>query len=152
VNYWSIFGMLIRLIPWHPFTIAGRRSLIVSIVIMLIIRKPKLHFTFYQIAVALANTATMLLFVAANKFTTTVNAILLQYVCPITTALLAALLFKEKTRLEYWIAVFFVLLGMLIIFLDKMSGGQIAGNILALSSALTFSFVFYFHARAERRF
>jgi drug/metabolite transporter (DMT)-like permease len=141
---WSTSGMLIKLIPWNPFAIAGGRSLIASIVILLIIRKPKLRFSFYQVAAALANAATMLLFIAANKYTTAANAILLQYVCPVTTALLAAILLKEKTRLEHWIAVFFVMLGMIIIFLDKLGGGQIVGNILALSSALTFSFVFIF--------
>jgi drug/metabolite transporter (DMT)-like permease len=141
---WSTSGMLIKLIPWNPFTIAGVRSLIASIVILLIIRKPKLHFSFYQVAAALANTATMLLFIAANKYTTAANAILLQYICPITTALLAALLLKEKTRPEHWIAMFFIMLGMVTIFLDKLGRGQIIGNILALSSGITFSFVFIF--------
>jgi drug/metabolite transporter (DMT)-like permease len=136
--------MLIKLIPWNPFAIAGARSLIASIVILLIIRKPKMHFSFYQVAAALANAATMLLFVAANKYTTAANAILLQYVCPVTTALLAALILKEKTRIEHWVAMFFVMLGMVIIFLDRLGGGNIVGNILALSSALTFSFVFIF--------
>jgi len=136
--------MLIKLIPWQPFAIAGGRSLIASIVILLITRKPKLHFSFYQVAAALANAVTMLLFIAANKYTTAANAIFLQYVCPITTALLAALLLKEKTRIEHWVAVFFVMLGMIIIFLDKLGGGQIVGNILALSSAFTFSLVFVF--------
>jgi len=141
---WSTSGMFIKLIPWNPFTIAGGRSLIASIVILLIIRKPKLHFSFYQVAAALAHSATMILFIAANKYTTAANAILLQYVCPITTALLAALILKEKTRIEHWAAVFFVMMGMVIIFLDKLGRGQIAGNILALCSALTFSFVFIF--------
>jgi drug/metabolite transporter (DMT)-like permease len=141
---WSTSGMLIKLIPWNPFTIAGGRSLIASIVILLIIRKPKLHFSFYQVAAALAHAATMILFIAANKYTTSANAIVLQYVCPITTALLAALILKEKTRIEHWVAVFFVMLGMVIIFLDKLGRGQIIGNVLALSAALTFSFVFIF--------
>jgi len=141
---WSTSGMFIKFIPWNAFTIAGGRSLIASIVILLVIRKPKLHFSFYQIAAALANSATMILFIAANKYTTAANAILLQYVCPITTAILASLLLKEKTRLEHWIAVFFVMVGMIIIFLDKLGGGQIVGNMLALSSAFAFSFVFIF--------
>jgi len=141
---WSTSGMLIKLIPWHPFTIAGARSLIASIVILIILKKPRLHFSFYQVAAALANSATMILFIAANKYTTAANAILLQYVCPITTALLAAVILKEKTRPEHWVAVFFVMIGMIIIFLDKLGGGQLIGNIFALSSAFTFSLVFIY--------
>jgi len=141
---WSTSGMFIKLIPWQPFAIAGGRSLIASVVILLFIRKPKLNFSFYQVAAALANAATMLLFVVANKYTTAANAILRQYTCPVITVLLAALILKEKTRLEHWVAVFFVMLGMIIIFLDKLGGGQIVGNILALSSAFTFSLVFIF--------
>lgn len=141
---WSTSGMFIKLISWQPFAIAGGRSLIASVVILLFIRKPKLNFSFYQVAAALANAATMLLFVVANKYTTAANAILLQYTCPVITVLLAALILKEKTRLEHWVAVFFVMLGMIIIFLDKLGGGQIVGNILALSSAFTFSLVFIF--------
>ena len=141
---WSTSGMLIKLIPWNPFTIAGARSLIASIVILLIIRKPKLDFSFYQIAAALAYASTMVLFIAANKYTTSANAIFLQYICPAITAFIAVPLLKEKTRVEHWIAIIFVFLGMIIIFLDKLNGGQLIGNILALLSALMFSFVFIF--------
>ena len=86
----------------------------------------------------------MLLFIVANKYTISANAILLQYVCPAITAFIAVPLIKEKTRPEHWVAIFFVLLGMIIIFLDKLSGGHLIGNILALFSALMFSFVFVF--------
>ena len=141
---WSTAGMFIKLIPWHPFIIAGGRSLIASIVILLFIRKPKLNFSFYQIAAALAYALTMLLFTAANKYTTSANAIILQYICPVITAILAVPLLKEKTRLEHWVAIFFVFLGMIIIFFDKLGGGLLIGNILALFSALTFSFSFIF--------
>ena len=141
---WSTSGMLIKLIPWHPFTIAGGRSLIASVIILLIIRKPKFNFSFYQIAAALANALTMLLFVVANKYTTSANAILLQYVSPAITGLIAVPLLKEKTRPEHWIAIFFSLLGMLIIFLDKLGGGNLIGNILALFAALMSSFLFIF--------
>lgn len=141
---WSTSGMFIKFIPWNPFAIAGARSLLASIFLLLIIRKPRLRFSFYQVAAALANAATMLLFIAANKYTTAANAIFLQYTCPIATALLAAPILKEKTKLEHWIAIFLTLIGMIVIFLDKLGTGHIVGNILALSSAFTFSLVFIF--------
>ena len=141
---WSTSGMLIKLLPWSPLTIAGGRSIIASIVILLYTRNLKIKFTFYKVAAAVANSATMLLFIAANKYTSAANAILLQYVCPVITALLAMWLLKEKTRLEHWIAVVFVVGGMLIIFFDRLGGGHWLGNLLAIASAFTFSFVFIF--------
>jgi len=141
---WSTSGMLIKLLPWPALTIAGGRSLIASIVILAITRKIKLNLSFNKVAAAVANSATMLLFIAANKYTTAANAILLQYVCPVITAFLAALMLKERTRIEHWIAVFFVTSGMVIIFFDKLGRGNIVGNLLALASAVTFSFVFIF--------
>jgi drug/metabolite transporter (DMT)-like permease len=141
---WSTSGMLIKLLPWSPLTIAGGRSIIASIVILLFTRNLKIKFTSYKVAAAVANSATMLLFIAANKYTTAANAILLQYVCPVITALLAMWLLKERTRLEHWIAVAFVIAGLLIIFFDRLGGGRLLGNLLAIASAFTFSFVIIF--------
>ena len=141
---WSISGMLIKLLPWSPLTIAGGRSIIASIVILLFTRNIKIKFTFYKVAAAVANSATMLLFIAANKYTTAANAILLQYICPVITALLAIWFLKERTSLEHWISVVFVIAGMLIIFFDRLGGGRLLGNLLAIASAFTFSFVIIF--------
>jgi drug/metabolite transporter (DMT)-like permease len=141
---WSIAGLFIKVVDWHPLTIAGCRSLIASVVILLYLRRPRFHFSFAQIAAALANAMTMLLFVSANKSTTSANAILLQYVGPVFTAFIAALLLKERVRLEHGIAFLFVVGGMAAMFLDKLGGGRLSGNILAVLSGLTFSFYFVF--------
>lgn len=141
---WSIAGLFIKLIEWQPFAIAGLRSLIASVVILIFLRRPKLHFSFPQVMAALANAATMLLFVVANKTTTAANAILLQYMAPVITAFLGAALLKERIRAEHWGAMVFIIGGMLMLFLDKLGGGQLLGNILALASAFTFSLHFVF--------
>jgi drug/metabolite transporter (DMT)-like permease len=141
---WSIAGLFIKLVQWHPFAIAGLRSLIASLVILAFLKRPRLNFSFNQVAAALANAATMLLFVAANKTTTAANAILLQYVCPVFTAFFGMVLLKEKTHPEHWGAIVLVIGGMVMLFLDKLGGGHLPGNILALASALTFSFFFIF--------
>ncbi|MCX6561502.1 MAG: DMT family transporter [Candidatus Aminicenantes bacterium] len=141
---WSIAGLFIKVVDWHPLTIAGFRSLIASLVILLYLKRPHLHFSFPQIAAALANAATMLLFVSANKSTTSANAILLQYVGPVFTAFIAAVLLKERVRREHGLAFLFVVGGMVAMFLDKLGGGRLSGNILAVLSGLTFSFYFVF--------
>ena len=146
---WSSAGLFIRIIDWNPFWIAGLRSLIASLVIFCTLKKPKFHFSFPQVAAAIANAATMLLFVSANKTTSAANAILLQYIAPVSTALIGAWILKERPRREHWIAFVFVTGGRVLLFLDKLGGGRLLGNILALFSGLTFSFYFVFMRRQK---
>ncbi|MCX6565027.1 MAG: EamA family transporter [Candidatus Aminicenantes bacterium] len=141
---WSIAGLFIKVIDWHPLTIAGFRSLIASFVVLLYVRRPHIHLSFPQVAATVCNAATMILFVAANKTTTSANAIILQYIAPVCTAFVGAWLLKEKTRLEHWIAIILVTAGIVVMFMDKLGGGQMLGNIFSLLSGITFSFYFVF--------
>ena len=148
-SLWSIAGLLIKVIDWHPIAIAGVRSLIASLVILAFLRRPKIHWSFPQVAAAVANAVTMLLFVVANKTTTAANAILLQYMAPAFTAFIGAALLKEKTRLEHWVSIFFVMVGMTIMFANKLDGGQFFGDAIALMSAVTFSLYLVFMRRQK---
>ena len=141
---WSIAGLFIKVIDWNPIAIAGMRSLIASIVIFLYLKHPKIHLSFPQIAASIANAATMLLFVSANKTTTAANAILLQYFAPVLTVFIGAILLKERTRVEHFAAFPLVAAGMIFMFFDELSGGKLFGNVLAIMSAITFSFYFVF--------
>ncbi len=141
---WSIAGLFIKVIEWNPIAIAGIRSLIASIVIFIYLKRPRIHLSFPQIAAAVANAATMLLFVSANKTTTAANAILLQYFAPVLTVFIGAILLKERTRVEHFAALPLVVTGMIVMFFDELSGGKLFGNILAIMSAITFSFYFVF--------
>jgi drug/metabolite transporter (DMT)-like permease len=141
---WSLAGLFIKIVDWHPFAIAGTRSLIASVVVLAAIRRPRFHFSFPQVAAAVANAVKMLLFVAANKTTTAANAILLQYTAPVFTALIAAALLKEKVHWEQGAAIVLVSAGMAIMFFDRLDAGKLPGNILAVLSGLTFSFYFVF--------
>jgi len=141
---WSIAGLFIKVIDWNPIAIAGSRSLIASAVIFLYLRHPKIHLSFAQVAAAVANAATMLLFVSANKTTTATNAIVLQYFAPVSTVFISALLLKERARVEHIVALPLVAAGMILMFLDELGGGRLLGNVLAFMSAITFSFYFVF--------
>ena len=141
---WSIAGLFIKVIDWNPFAIAGVRSLIASIVIVVYLKHPRIHLSFPQIAASIANAATMLLFVSANKTTTAANAILLQYCAPVLTVFVSAIFLKERTRVEHFAAFPIVVAGMIFMFFDELSGGKLFGNVLAIMSAITFSFYFVF--------
>ncbi|PKL08114.1 MAG: EamA family transporter, partial [Spirochaetae bacterium HGW-Spirochaetae-7] len=96
--FWSLAGLLIKLVDWNPFAIACGRSLVAAIFLLIWIRKPKFTFSGPQVGAAIASSATMLLFIYSNKATTAANAILLQYGSPIYTAIFGAILLKEKPK------------------------------------------------------
>ena len=141
---WSSAGLFIKVIDWNPFAIAAARSFISSLVVLAWLKRPQFHWSFPQVGAALAQTATMLLFVSANKTTTAANAILLQYVGPVFTAIIGAWILKERARWEHWAAFVFVAVGMVLLFMDKLGGGRLLGNVLGLLSGLTFSFCYVF--------
>jgi len=141
---WSIAGLFIKVIDWNPIAIAGSRSLIASMLIFIYLKHPKIHLSFPQIAAAIANAATMLLFVSANKTTTAANAIILQYFAPVSTVFIGAILLKERARVEHVVALPLVAAGMIFMFFDELGGGKLLGNVLAFMSAITFSFYFVF--------
>src|SRR5208337_615751 len=124
--------------------IAGMRSLIASIVIFIYLKHPRIHLSFPQIAASVASAATMLLFVSSNKTTTAANAILLQYCAPVFTVFISAIFLKERTRVEQFVAFPLVMAGMIFMFFDELSGGKLFGNVLAIMSAITFSFYIVF--------
>ena len=136
---WSTAGFLIKLVNWTPVPIAGIRSLLAAILIIIYLKKPKFTFSKPQIIGALAMAATMFLFVAANKMTTSANAILLQFTAPVFVALLSSLVLKEKVRRSDWVVIAIVIGGLSLFFLDEMTAGNLLGNIFAIMSGFTFS-------------
>jgi drug/metabolite transporter (DMT)-like permease len=137
---WSTSGLFIKLVPWNPLAIAGIRSLLGGLVMLAWLRRPHLTWSRTQIAAAVFYAATMIGFVAANKLTTSANAILLQYGAPVYAALLAAPLLGERTHWYDWLTIAVMLGGMGLFFLDKLSVGSLAGNLLAAASGMTFAF------------
>ena len=143
--FWSTSGLVIKLINWHPVVIASLRSL-VAVLFLLIVRlispppKGVKNPPFPLWAGAFANAFTMLLFVTANKLTTSANAILLQYGAPVWAALLGWWLVKEKPRWEHWGALVLVIGGLLLFFRDSLGlgSGAFMGDELAVLSGVTF--------------
>jgi len=135
---WSLGGLLIKSVNASPFAIAGVRSGISALLILIVVGKPKFSWSKAQIGAALAYAAMVLLFVSATKTTTAANAILIQYTAPVYVALLSAWLLKEKVKLLDWITIFIALGGMLLFFIDNISTKGVLGNLLAAASGLTF--------------
>lgn len=137
---WSLGGILIKSVELNPLAIAGMRSAIAAVILLIALKKPKLNFSGPQIGAAFAYVGTVVLFVTANKMTTAANAILIQYTAPIYVAIFGALILKEKTRLFDWIIVLVVIGGMALFFFDHLSANGVIGNIVAAFSGVSFAF------------
>lgn len=134
---WSTGGIFIKLVYWNPVGIAGCRSLIAALVLMVYGGKPKLNKSKPQIFGVAAYASTVFCFVIANKLTTSANVILLQYTAPIFVAILGVWILKEKIYIYDIISIIVVILGMLLFFVDSVDSGNFIGNILAIFTGVS---------------
>lgn len=118
----------------------GVRSTVASLVLLLVLKRPRITWSLAQVGAAVSTAATGILFVTATKNTTAANAILLQYTAPIYVALFGAAFLKERTRLYDWITVVVVIGGMALFFVDRLNMNGLLGNIAAVASGITFAF------------
>jgi|UniRef100_A0A7V3YFA2 drug/metabolite transporter (DMT)-like permease len=138
--FWSLGGLLIKLVTWNPVAIAGVRSAIACGFLLCFFR-PRLRLTRLEVLGGLAYAATVVLFVLANKLTTAANAILLQYGAPVYVALLSQWLLGEVPSRFDWFSVVLVVCGMVLFFLDQLSPGNMLGNFVAIGSGVAFAFL-----------
>ena len=136
---WSLGGLLIKSIPWHPLAISGMRGGIAAIVIYAFSKDKKIIITFDKILAACFYTLVVTLFVVSNKLTTAGNAILLQYTAPVYVALFGYMFLGEKSTLIDWVTIFIMLGGLALFFLDDLSFDGYLGNALAILSGMSFA-------------
>ena len=141
---WSLGGVLIKSIDWHPMAIAGARSAIAIPVILACIGRPRFSFSQAQIGGAIGYAATVVLFVFATRMTTAANAIFLQYTAPIYVALIGRWYLRERALAIDWLVIAVALGGIALFFIDRLSASGFWGNIIALGSGLAFASVAVF--------
>lgn len=141
---WSLGGVLIKGVAWHPMAISGVRSFIAAAVILIAFGRPRFTWSGPQIGGAIAYAATAILFVISTKLTTAANAILLQYTAPAFAALFGIWYLGERPRRSDWLALAAVMAGMVLFFLDRLSLAGFWGNLSALTSGVTFAWMALF--------
>ena len=146
---WSTGGMLIKLVDLNPIALAGYRSIFAVVLVSFFIRKSAFQFSWNKLLGAISYTAMVILFVSATKATTAASAILLQYTSPVYIAILGGWLLKEKAVLRDWGVILFVILGMVLFFMDDISSGSLQGNILAILSGVAMAFNTIFMRREK---
>ncbi|WP_105617067.1 DMT family transporter [Vallitalea okinawensis] len=143
---WSIGGLFIKIIDWNPMAIAGARSGIASIVMLVFLKKPLWHIKLGKTKFlgALTYTSLLIFFVTANKFTTAANAILLQFTSPVWVALFSSWFLKEKVKSYDWLAIIAFISGMVLFFIGDLNSGNLFGNLIGLLSGVSMAGVVIF--------
>jgi drug/metabolite transporter (DMT)-like permease len=136
---WSTAGAAVKLSTLSAWQIASGRSLVSALVLALALPAGRRLPSWRGLAASVAYAATVVLFIIANKLTTSANAIFLQDTAPLYVLLLSPLLLRERPSRGELAAVPVFLLGLSLFFVDQLAPGQLWGNVIALGSGLAFA-------------
>lgn len=91
--------------------------------------------------------ASNIFFISAIKITTVANVVIIFSTSALFSSLIAYLLFKEKITKNIFYASFFMFIGLMIIFNDKLEVGSLKGNIFAVCCTMLLSLSFVIMSR-----
>jgi drug/metabolite transporter, DME family len=137
-------GAAIKLASLTAWQIAAFRSGIAAAVLLLILPEARRLWRLSTWLAAAAYAATLILFVHANKLTTSANAVFLQATAPAYLLVIGPLFLKERLRrADVWMGLL-VVSGMLLFFCGNAAPQATApnphaGNLLALISGVTWA-------------
>ncbi len=143
-SLWSIAGIFIKLISCSGFVIAGFRGLFAALVTAVYIKAGGIGFKWNKAVFRTAVFMCLLFtaFVVSNKLTTAANAIVLQFTTPIWIMLYESLVMKKRLEGKDIIAAVCTLLGIALCFFDKLDGGRMLGNCIAVFAGLMMAFMY----------
>jgi len=140
----STGGAAIKMTSLTGWQVAAFRSGVAAIIMALLLPETRKRWDGRTLLVAAAYAATLILFVLANKFTTSANAIFLQSTSPLYLLFLGPWLLKEPLRKTdlLWMGLFAV--GLVLVLQEKAVASitatdPVTGNILAIASGLTYA-------------
>ncbi len=137
---WSLAGFLIKSIHMTPFALTSGKCLLTAVFLIPVVHS--IHgfkIDRYVILGSFFYAAFTYCFNISTKLTVSAIAIVMQYTAPIYVALLSNIFLKEKiTRADIY-ELIFVCLGMVLFFLDKITGGSFLGNVISIFNGVTFA-------------
>ena len=142
----STGGAAIKAASLTGWQVASFRSGLAAIVLLAAIPNARRKWHWRMLGVAMAYAATLILFVLANRLTTSANAIFLQSTAPLYVLLLGPLLLHEPIRRADLVYMLAVGAGLTLFFAGSETTVATApdprrGNLLALGSGVTFALV-----------
>ncbi len=140
----STGGAAIKASTLSGWQVASFRSGVAALTLLLLVPATRRGWGWKPALVGTTYAATLILFVIANKLTTSANAIFLQATSPLYLLLLGPLFLKEPVRRRDLLVVAAVLAGLVLFFVGNEAPVVTApnpakGNILALMSGVSFA-------------
>lgn len=151
----STGGAAIKGTTLSSFQVAGFRSGVAALALVLLLPEARRGFSRGLLPAAFAYAATLVFFVMATKLTTSAAAIFLQSTAPIWVLLLSPLLLGERIRRRDLPFVGIAALGLLLVFLGSRDPAATAprpglGNAVALASGLFYALLMITMRRLAR--
>ena len=140
----STGGAAIKWTGLAGWQVAGGRSAIAVVALLLFLREARAWPTALQWGVGAAQAAALVLFALANKLTTSANSIFLQSTAPIWIVLVAPLILKERATRRDLMFLLMMVSGLLVVFLGEHATQATApdpakGNLLAVLSGVAWA-------------
>ena len=137
----STGGAVIKATTLTSWQVAGFRSGVAALVIFLLVPAARRGWSWHVVPARVAYASTLVLFVTANKLTTSANAIFLQSTAPLYVLLLGPFLLRERIRPRDLAFMVPVALGLALFFVGSEAPVNTApdlarGNVLALLSGV----------------
>jgi drug/metabolite transporter (DMT)-like permease len=136
---WSSAGAVIKLSALDAWQLAGGRALVAAAVLWVAAPAARRRPTGRLLLVGAAYAFTTVLFVVANKLTTSANAIFLQDTAPLWVLLLSPWALGERPSRGELLSIPVFGAGLALFFLDRLTAGQLAGNLVALAAGVAFA-------------
>ncbi len=140
---WSLGGLFIKLVPWSALSINAARCIIALLLKTVVRKSVKIKFTPAVIVAGLSFTATATFFIFANKYTTSANAILLQYSAPLFIMVYAWIHARRRPSGSDVLTSLVIIGGVALCCLDNLGGGTMLGNLFGILSGVFFALVLY---------
>ncbi len=140
---WSLGGIFTKSVAWNGVCLATLRGLIAVVVSGIMVRGRKIRLNCAKILAGICYFAQGVLFMSANKYTTSANATVLQNTSPLYIILFNAIISKKKPSRAESITCVCLITGVSLAFMGNLGGGGVRGNIMALLSAIFYAGVFF---------
>ncbi len=140
----STGGAAIKATTLTGWQAASARSLVAAVALLILLPESRRGWSWRVLPVASAYAATLILFVLANKLTTSANTIFLQSTAPAYLLLVGPLLLHERIRrADVWLAAMLAA-GMVLLFRGtdtplRTASNPPLGNLLAAASGFTYA-------------
>ncbi len=141
----SVGGAGIKACDLTPWQVASFRSGIAALVVLLLMPEARRGWSWRVVVAGVPYAATVLLFVLANRLTTSANTIFLQSTAPLYILLAAPWLLRERNRPLDLAVMGLIGAGLALFFVSvdapmRTAPNPVAGNILAVLSGVAWAF------------